>query len=75
MKAIDITPSWGEWGNAFWGIARLQAEAINPLHKDFAQAMAAAQALNAISKTLTAEQVAIAQKVVARELEKQGVTE
>jgi hypothetical protein len=73
MKPIDITPTWGEWGNAFWGIARLQAEAINPLHKDFAQAMAAAQALNAISKTLTDEQSALAQKVVTEELKKQGV--
>lgn len=73
MKTIDVTPTWGEWGNIFYRFAQLgKRKAVEALHPDLAKALAAAQALSAIQKSLNDEQNACAQAVMASELHKQG---
>lgn len=73
MKTIDITPTWGEWGNIYSRFAECgETKAVRELRADFARAMAAAQALKAITDTLTEEQQATVSKAMTAELTKQG---
>jgi hypothetical protein len=69
---IDMTPTWGEWGNVYRRFAEGDAgiAALRPLANDFAKAMAACQALSSID--LTDEQQAIVNRVMRAELVKQG---
>jgi len=70
---IDITPTWGEWGNVYRRLAESgETNAIRHLREDYARAMAAAQALQNIRATLTDEQHAVVAKTLADELTKQG---
>ena len=72
-RTIEITMTWGEWANIYRGFAETrEAEAVRSLRADFAQAMAAAQALQAITGTLSNEQVGIVSKTMTAELTKQG---
>ena len=42
---IDVTPTWGEWGNVFFRFAVSgESQALAKLHRDFALAMSAAEA-------------------------------
>jgi 23S rRNA maturation mini-RNase III len=73
MRTIDITPTWGEWANIYWRFAELgKAKAVRELRADFAKAMAAAQALQAITDTLSDEQADIVSRTMIAELTKQG---
>lgn len=70
---IDMTPTWGEWGNIYRRFAESgEVQAIRSLKPDYAKAMAAAQALHEIRSTLTDEQAAIVAKTLSAELVKQG---
>lgn len=70
---IDITPTWGEWGNTYRTFAESrEVKAIRHLREDFARAMAAAQALKNITALLTDEQATVVAKTMADELTKQG---
>lgn len=72
---IDLTPSWGQWGNVYRHFAEAgQREALRELHPDFAKAMAMASAYAAISSTLTAEQREIAARVHRTEMARAGIT-
>lgn len=73
-QTIDLTPTWGEWGNIYRSIAERsdQGEALKHLAPDMARALAAGQALNAILGTLTTEQEATVARVLTDELTKQG---
>ena len=73
-KTINLTPTWGEWGNIYRSLAERsnQGQALKHLAPDLARALASCQALNAIGKTLTDEQQAIVSRVIAEELTKQG---
>lgn len=72
-NTIDITPTWGEWANIYRRLAETgETKAVRELRADFAKAMAAAAALNAIRATFTDEQAAIVSKTVVAELSKQG---
>ena len=73
MRTIDMTPTWGEWANIYRRFAELgEAKAVCELRGDFAKAMAAAQALQAITGTLSDEQASIVAKTMTTELMKQG---
>ncbi len=70
---IDLTPSWGQWGNVYARFAETgERNAVKQLRKDFARAMAACQALQELGSTLTDEQQAIVTTTMARELAVQG---
>jgi len=72
-NTIDITPTWGEWAMIYRRFAESgESRAVRELHADFAKAMAAAQGLQAIMGTLTAEQAAIVSRTMKAELTKQG---
>jgi hypothetical protein len=72
-NTIDITPTWGEWANIYRLFAESgETRAVRELRADFAKAMAAAAALNAIHANLTDEQAATVSKVIGAELSKQG---
>lgn len=72
-KTIDITPTWGEWANIYRRFAESgETRAVRELRADFAKAMAAAAALNAIRSTFTDEQAETVSKTVVAELSKQG---
>lgn len=73
MDCIDITPSWGEWGNVFYCFA-LSGEraAVESLHPDMAKAFSAAEAFRAIQDSLNAEQLSHAKSVMNAEMRKQG---
>ena len=73
---IDVTPTWGEWGNVFFALATCGADVniILPLHRDLAYGLAAAEALKAISLSLTEEQRNIMDATVRVEMQKQGFT-
>ena len=75
MQKIDVTPTWGEWGNVFFTIATAgNPETIRPLRRDLAYALAAAEALKAIVRTLNDEQRNIMDATVRVEMQKQGFT-
>lgn len=71
---IDLTPTWGEWGNIYRSIAERsdQSEALKHLAPDLARALASCQALNAIRGTLTQSQQETVVRVLTEELTKQG---
>lgn len=72
-KTIDMTPTWGEIGNLFMRLALSnEVRALEAMKSEVARAMASAQALIAIQKTLTDEQHAIVAKTITAELAKQG---
>ena len=73
-QTIDITPTWGEWGNIYRSIAERsdQGKALKHLAPDLARALASCQALNAIRGTLTPAQEGTVAHVLAEELLKQG---
>jgi hypothetical protein len=73
MKTIDLTPTWGEWGNIFYRFAVSgERKPVESLHPDFAKAFSAAQAFSAIQNSLTAEQLEKADAVFRAEMAKQG---
>lgn len=73
MRTIDITPTWGEWGNFYTRLAASkEVKAIEALRPDLARALAAAQALQAIRGTLNDAQQAIVSSTITAELTKQG---
>jgi hypothetical protein len=73
LTAIDITPTWGEFGNIYRRFAETgETKAVRELRSELAKAMAAAQALNAIRATLTDAQAETVSKAVTAELAKQG---
>lgn len=54
---IDITPTWGEFGNIAIRLAMTkETKALKSLLPDIARAFASAEALKQITKTLTADQ-------------------
>lgn len=72
-ETVDITPSWGEWGALYRRFAESgETKVLKELRSDFAKAMASAEALKAIQKTLSDEQQKIVAEVLAREIGKQG---
>lgn len=72
-EKVDITPSWGEWGTLYRRFAESgETKVLKELRSDFAKAMAAAEALKSIQKTLSDEQQKIVAEVLAREIGKQG---
>jgi hypothetical protein len=74
VDTIDITPTWGEWGTLYRRFAESgETKAIKALRKDFAKAMASAEALNSIRESLNDEQEKVVSKVLARELAKQDI--
>ncbi len=73
IQTIDMTPTWGEWGNTYRRLAESrEVKALRHLGEDLARAMAAAQALQNIIPTLTGEQQAVVAKTLTEELTKQG---
>lgn len=73
MQTIDITSTWGEWGNIYARLAASkEVKAIGAMRADLARALAAAQALQAIQGTLNDSQQAIVSSTIAAELTKQG---
>ena len=73
VNTIDITPTWGEWANVYRRFAESgETKAVRELRADFAKAMAAAAALNAIRSTFTDAQAEIVSKTVTAELSQQG---
>lgn len=72
-RTINITPTWGEWGNVYRRFAESgERKAIVALREDFARAMASTQALQSILHTLTDEQQTIVSRTMTDELSKQG---
>lgn len=73
MRTIDLTPTWGEVGLLFIRLAlSREVKALGHMKSEAARAFAAAQALQAITKTLTDEQADIVARTLAEELAKQG---
>ncbi|MFT3758291.1 hypothetical protein [Thauera sp.] len=73
MEYIDMKPTWGEWANIYRRFAESgETRAVRELRSDFAKAMAAAQAMQAIAGTLSNEQANIVAKTITAELTKQG---
>ncbi len=73
VETIDLTPTWGEWANLYRRLAESgEVKAVRLLGADLAKAMAAAQALQSITGTLSDEQRATVSKVMSVELAKQG---
>lgn len=71
---IDLTPTWGEWGNIFYQMALSgKRSSLEALHPDMAKAFAAAAAFVAIKDSLTDEQRIQANSVLEAEMRKQGV--
>ena len=70
---IDITPTWGEWGNLYRHLAESgEHRACRALHADYAKAMAAAEALKQIQKELPDHLQKKVSFVLTEELTKQG---
>lgn len=70
---IDLTPTWGEWGNLFYLFAsKGEVKQVEILHRDFALAMSAAAALNSITSDLTENQQKVVSAALAAEMKKQG---
>ena len=73
MQTIDLTPTWGEVGSISCRLAESgETRAVKGMRSEVARAMAAAQALQNILKSLTPEQDAIVSATLAAELSKQG---
>jgi hypothetical protein len=73
MTHIDLTPTWGQWGNIFYRFAVSgERKPLELLHPDFAKAMSAVQAFHALQDSLTPEQAEKAEAVFRAEMAKQG---
>ncbi|KWH50716.1 hypothetical protein [Burkholderia cepacia] len=73
MKTIDLTPTWGEVGLLYARLAASrEVKALEHMRPEAARAFAAAQALQAITATLTDAQADIVARTLAAELTKQG---
>ena len=73
MRTIDMTPTWGEWGNVYARFAESgEVAAIKDLRRDLARALAGAQALQAINGMLTDAQQSVVNSIMTEELSKQG---
>jgi hypothetical protein len=74
MKIIDITPTWGEWGNVFYRFAVSgERKAVETLHEDFARVTAMAEALKVVLPALTVGQAEKVNAVMRAEMAKQRV--
>lgn len=72
VMQIDLTPTWGEMGLLFMRMALSgQTAVLLNLQPELAKAMAAAEALKTITPSLTDEQNAVVQTVMAAEIAKQ----
>lgn len=72
-ETIDLTPTWGEMGNLYARLAESgERDAAKALRSEVARAFAAAQALKAITASLTNDQKSIVAKTLTDELSKQG---
>jgi hypothetical protein len=70
-EVIDITPTWGEWGNVYRRFSESgERKACKALAQDFARACAGFQALQALD--LTPEQIQTVDRVMREEMRKQG---
>lgn len=70
---IDITPTWGEFGNIATRLAMTkETKAFKCLLPDIARAFASAEALKQLTKTLTEDQRKLVATVLIQELTKQG---
>ena len=70
---IDLTPTWGEFGNIYIRLAETgERKACGHLKKDAQNAFAAAAAYSTIAKLFTPEQLILAAQVVNEELVKMG---
>ena len=73
MKAIDLTPTWGEVGNIIWRFAVSNEQAaLSHIHNEFARAFAMAEAFSKLYKSFTEEQKDQASNILCEELTKQG---
>lgn len=73
MPTIDMTPTWGEWGNIYRRFAESgECEAVRQLRADHARMCAAAQALRNVMDTFDGAQMAITSQTMADELAKAG---
>lgn len=74
MRMINLTPTWGEWGNIYHRFALSgERSALETLHPDMAKAFGLAAAFVAIQSSLTDEQRQQANAVLEAEMRKQGV--
>jgi len=72
-ETIDLTPTWGEWGNVFYPHVSFTERLYQKnLRLDLARALAAAQAFSAVQASLDKKQAVIANTVLRAEMEKQG---
>lgn len=70
---LDLRPTWGEIGLLFMRLALSnQQEAIKEMRREVARAMAAAEALLQIHRSLSDEQQRIVSQTIQQELTKQG---
>jgi hypothetical protein len=73
MKTINLTPTWGEWGNVLYCLAISSAEkSLKNLRPDMAKAFAAAEAYRKIQHKLPEDLAAEADAVFRAEMAKQG---
>ena len=73
MRAIDLTPTWGEVGNIIWRFAVSNEQAaLSHIHNEFARAFAMAEVFSKLYKSFTEEQKDQASKILCEELIKQG---
>lgn len=73
ITPIDMTPTWGEWGNIYRRFAECgETLAVKHLAEDFARAMASCEALKAIVPMLTEEQKEVVARTLTAEITKQG---
>lgn len=73
MKAIDLTPTWGEFGGIVKHlIVSEEGAALKHLLPDMARAFAMAEALKSVLDTLDDRQHDIVTRVWAEELTRQG---
>lgn len=74
VGTIDLTPTWGEIGNIYTGLAASNEQAaLGAMHSEAARAFAAAEALQQIQAQLPDDLREIACRVMAVELAKQGI--
>ena len=73
VGVIDLTPTWGEWGNLYTRFAESgETAAVAPLRRDAARCFASTEALKAIVDDLPEELRARLEAVYTVEMSKQG---
>ena len=73
MSSIDLSMTWGEWGNCYRRFAETgEVKAVRQLRPDLARALASAEALKQIQTTLSDDQKVKVASVMTQELTKQG---